>query len=53
MALGQNPKLSSTFTDKPPAYIQTNTSKILTENLTTLHRAKEAFLASKNSEKIC
>ena len=29
-ALGQNPKRPSTCIDKPPAYIQTNTSKILT-----------------------
>lgn len=52
MALGKNPKLPSTFIDKPTAYIQTNASKILTDNLTALHRAREAFIASKNSEKI-
>ena len=49
MALGKNPKLPSTFIDKPTAYIQTNTSKILTDNLTALHRAREAFIASENS----
>ena len=52
MALGQNPKLPSTFIDKPTAYIQTNTSKILTDNLAALHRAREAFIASENSETI-
>ena len=50
--LGQNPKLPSTFTDKPPANIQTNTNKILTDNLTALHRAREVFVANENSEKI-
>lgn len=52
MALGQYPKLPSTFIDKPTAYIQTNTSKIPTDNLTALHRAREAFIASENSETI-
>ena len=52
LALRQNPKLNSIFIDKPPAYIQTNASKILTDNLTALHKAREAFIASENSEKI-
>ena len=52
LALGQNPKLLSTFINKPPAYMQISTSKILTDSFTALHRAKEAFITDKNSEKI-
>ena len=38
LALGQNPKLPSTFTDKPPALTPSNTSKIPTDNLAALHK---------------
>ena len=53
LALGQNPKLPSTFTDKPPAFLEHNTSKVLTDNLMALHKAREAFISSEPSEKIC
>ena len=48
----QNPKLPSTFADKPPALIQHNTSKILADNLTVLHKARQVFISNKSSEKI-
>ena len=51
LALGQNPKLPSTF-DKPPALTPSNTSKILTDNLVILHKAREAIISCENSEKI-
>ena len=40
LVFGQNPELPSTFADKPPALMQHNTSKILTGNLTALHKAR-------------
>ena len=50
--LGQNPKLPSTFTNKPPALIQHDTDRILTDNLTALHKARQAFILSESSERI-
>ena len=52
LVLGQNPKLSSTFTNKPPALFRYDTSKILTDNLTALPEARQAFTLSESSEKI-
>ena len=52
LVFGQNPKLPSTFTDKPTALLQYNTSKILTDNFTALHKARQAFILSESSEKI-
>ena len=52
LVLGQNPKLPSTIIDKLPALTPSNTSKILTDNLTALHKAREAFFLCGNSEKI-
>ena len=49
---GQNPKLPSTFTNKSPALLQYDTSKILTDNLTALDKARQAFISSESSEKI-
>ena len=44
---GQKTQLPSTFANKTPALIQ-HTSKILTDNLTTLHKAIEAFISSES-----
>ena len=52
LVFGQNPKLPSTFTDKPQALLQYDTSKILTDNLAALHKARQAFISSESSEKI-
>ena len=52
LALEQNPKIPSVFNDKPPTMSSPTTSKILIYNLTALHKAREAYVASKSSEKI-
>ena len=52
LVFGQNPKLPSIFNNKPPAFTPSNTNKILTDNLIALHKAREAFISSENSEKI-
>ena len=52
MILVQNPKLLSIFIDKPAALTPSNTSKILTDNLAALHKAREAFVSCENSDKI-
>ena len=52
LVFGQNPKLPSTFADKSPALLQYDTNKILTYKLTALHKAIQAFISSKSSEKI-
>ena len=49
---GQNPKLPSTFPDKPPSIIQHDTSKVLTNKLADLHKVRQAFILSKSREKI-
>ena len=52
LTLGQNPKLPSVFYD-PSAMSSPTTRKILLGNLTTLHKAREAYVAHESSEKIC
>ena len=52
LVFGQNPKLPSTFVDKPPSLVQYGTSKILTNNLTAQHKARQTFTLSESSEKI-
>ena len=51
-AFGLNPKLPSTFGNKSPALIQHDTSKILRDNLTGLHKLRQAFISSESSKKI-
>ena len=48
----QNPTTPPTFTNKPPAITQHDTSKILADNLTALHKARQTFILSESSEKI-
>ena len=45
LIFGENPELPSTFADKPLALIQHDTSKILIDNLTALHKARQAFIS--------
>ena len=52
VAIGTNPKLPSLHTAKAPAITTTPTNKIITRNLQALHKAREAFIASENSEKL-
>ena len=40
------------YLKQPPAFTPSNTNKILTDNLIALHKAREAFISSENSEKI-
>lgn len=40
-----------TYGNKPPAVIQHDTSKIITNNLTALDKVRKAFILSKSSEK--
>ena len=51
-AFRQNPKLPSTFADKPPALILHDTSRILTDNLTALHKVRQVFVSIESSERI-
>ena len=52
LVFGQNPKLPSTSINKPPALIQHDTSEILTDNVTVLQKARQAFIISESSEEI-
>ena len=52
LAMGQNPKLPSTLSDKLPALSTESTNKLLSDNLKALHDAREAYIASESSKKI-
>ena len=52
LVIGKNKKLPSTLNEKIPALTCQPVSKIVSSNLDTIHRARQAFIASKNSEKI-
>ena len=41
------------FNDKPPAFTPSDTNKIVTDNLFALHKSREVFTSSRNSEKTC
>ena len=45
LVFGQNPKLPSTFNSKPSAFTTSDTNKILTDNLISLHKTREAFIS--------
>ena len=51
LAIGKNPKLSSKL-NEVPALTCKSVSKIIRSNLDAIHRAREAFIASKNFKKI-
>ena len=52
LATGKNPKLPSTLNKKVPALTCQPVSKIVSNNLDAIHRAREAFIVSENSMKI-
>ena len=52
LAIGSNPKLPTVITDDLPALTNQPATKILSDNLQALHKAREAFMASENSERI-
>ena len=51
LAIGKNSKLPSTLNEKAPALNCQPASKIVSSNLDAIHRAREAFIASKNLRK--
>ena len=50
--IGTNPKSPSTHNAKTPALTSIPTNKIVIKNLEAIHRAREAFIANENSEKL-
>ena len=52
LAIGTNPKLPSLHTAIAPGITTTSRNKIITRNLQALHKAREAFIASENYEKL-
>ena len=52
LAIGKNPKLSSVLNEKVPAVTHQTISKIVSNKADTIHKDREAFISSKNSEKI-
>ena len=52
LSIGTNPKLPSLNLSKVPPITSTPTNKTIMKNLEALHRAREAFIASENSEKL-
>ena len=52
LAISKNPKLPSISNEKVPALTHQPISKIVSNNLDAILKAREAFISSKNSEKI-
>ena len=52
LAISTNPKLPSIHNAKAPALTSTPTNKIIYKNLQAIQKAREAFITSKNSEKL-
>ena len=52
LALGCNPSLPNVLSDQLPALTNKPKFSIIKENLDALHKAREAFVQSENSEKI-
>ena len=50
--IGTNPKLPSMISNRAPALTAKPSSKVISNNLKAKHKAREAFIASENSEKI-
>ena len=52
LAIGQNPTLPCAITDEPPALTHLPADEIIEQNLKSIHKAREAFIQSENSEGI-
>jgi hypothetical protein len=52
LAIGSNPILPNSLESNPPALTNKPSNLIIKENLETLHKAREAFIQSENSEEI-
>ena len=52
LVIGSNPKLPSVMSNRAPALTATPSSKVISNNLKAIHKARQAFTASENTEKI-
>ena len=52
LALGTNPNLPCSESSEPPALTHIPSTHILAENLTALHKTREAFIQAESSERI-
>ena len=52
LAMGRNPPLPNVIDDKLPALEGTTSSKIVAENLSAMHKAREEFIKSESNNKI-
>ena len=52
LAIAKSPKLPSTLNKKVPVLARQPASRIVSNNLDVIYRARETFIASENSEKI-
>ena len=52
LAIGRNPPLPNVIDDKLPALEGTTSSKVVAENLSAMHKAREEFIKCENSNKI-
>ena len=50
-AIGKNPKLPSVLNEKAPALTRQPISKIFSNNLDAIHKTREVFISSENSER--
>ena len=52
LVFGKNPNVPGVLVDRPPALSDETKSDIVRENLNALHKAREAFVRSENSERV-
>jgi hypothetical protein len=52
LSIGQNPRLPTVLSNRPPAYDSSLSSKLIRDNLNALHCARQAFIESERSERI-
>ena len=52
LSIGRNPRLPSLLNDQIPALTADDASKVIQTNLNMLHKAREAFIAAENSERL-
>ena len=50
-AISKNPKLPSVLNEKAPALTRQPISKIVSNNLDAIHKTREVFISSENSER--
>ena len=52
LAIGTNPRLPSNLVNEPPSLYNESCEKVLAENLSALHKAREAFIKVEHSERL-